>query len=198
VLSSGARGLVTLILILGVLVAIGEGVATSSLQTASTNPQITFGSGNGQGSGGGSGSASGGSSTGTGSGGATPVSKQAALNRTEAQFHTLEKAVTAYSRAEGSCPIGGLGCVTRVDKRVARAFAAMAAGQRAIAMPTPAAQTASQAMIKDLHKGNRIFHSLATASSDTQYIQRSEKVKLPAFLSGLATDYSRLVLALDD
>ena len=88
-------------------------------------------------------------------------------------------------------------CVTRADKRVAKAFATMASGQRAMTMPTPAAQNASTALIKVLHKGNRIFHSLATATSDTQYIQRSEKVKLPSFLAGLSTDYSQLIIALD-
>ena len=87
--------------------------------------------------------------------------------------------------------------MTKADKKVAKAFAAMAAGQRAMTMPTPQAQAASKALIKDLHKGNRIFHSLGTASSDTQYIQRSENTKLPAFLTNLSKDYSQLIVAID-
>jgi uncharacterized membrane protein YgcG len=200
VLSPGARKLVTLFLVLGVLVAIVVGATTSSLQTTSSHPQSTFGGGTGSAGGTGSGNGgpgSGGSSTGTGGAGGTPLSRQAALNRTQGQFHTLENAVSAYSTAEGSCGTGDLGCVTRADKKVAKAFAAMAAGQRAMTMPTPGAQAASKALIKVLHKGNRIFHSLGTASSDTQYIQRSEKIKLQTFLGSLGKDYSNLIVAID-
>ncbi|MEP7022514.1 MAG: DUF4389 domain-containing protein [Actinomycetota bacterium] len=193
VLSQGARKLVTFFLVIGVVVAIAAAVIVSVAGQTRTSGSVSFGLGTSPSSDGGSGSSSGG---GSGSGGGSVATKQSAIDQTEGAFRKLEKAVTTFASSEAKCSPGDLTCVTAADHKVAKAFTAMAATERSINMPTPASQQAAAALIKVLHHGNRIFHRLATATSSSQYLDRSGKVKLPTFLSKLSTTYAHLILAL--
>jgi hypothetical protein len=197
VLSDGAKRLVALFIGLGPLVIVGVAilaVAVSSATQTSVNQSLdslgqpTVSQGTGAGSGNGSGS--------NGSGG-TQVTKDVAFHRTETAFEKLGRAMSAYASAEGACASGDLTCVTKGALGAQKAFAAMAGTMRSMSMPTAESRAASAAFLRDLHQGHTFFHSLSSATTASQYLDRAARFPLTGFTKRLSTDYGKLIVAIE-
>jgi hypothetical protein len=195
VLSDGAKKLVALFIGLGPLVIIGVAilaVAVSSTTQTSVNQSLdslgqpTASQGTGTNSGNGSGVT-----------GGTPVTKDQAFHRTQAAFGKLGKSMTAYASAEGACAPGDLTCVTKGALGAQKAFAAMADTMRSMTMPTAQSRAASARFIQDLHQGHTFFHSLSSATTATQYLDRTAAFPLTTFTKRLSTDYGKLIVAIE-
>ncbi len=78
-----------------------------------------------------------------------------------------------------------------------KGFAAMAASLRAMSMPSAASRAASATFIQDLHQGHTFFHGLSSATTATQYLDRTAKFPLPSYLSKLSKDYGKLIVAIE-
>jgi len=63
-------------------------------------------------------------------------------------------------------------------------------------MPTAASRQASAALVRDLSRGRSIFRRLASSASAAQYLQRTQRAGLQAFLQKMSKDYAHVVLAL--
>jgi hypothetical protein len=199
VLSDGAKKLVALFIGLGPLAAVGVAVLAlvfGAFAKSNVNESLPFGQPTvSQGSGNDSGNGSG--SNGSGGTGGTQVTKEQGLNRTQSAFHKFSDAMTKYARAEATCGSGDLSCVTNGALGAQKAFAAMADRLRSMAMPTAESRAASATFIQDLHKGHRFFHGLSSATSATQYLDRTAKFPLPTYLSKLSKDYGHLIVSLE-
>jgi hypothetical protein len=200
VLSDGAKKLVALFIGLGPLAAIGIAVlalAVSSVAKTSVDQNLgslgqpTASQGTGADSGNGSGS------NGSGGTGGTHVTREQALHKTQAAFHKFSNAMTAYARAEATCSSGDLTCVTKGALGAQKGFAAMADSLRAMSMPSAASRAANATFIQDLHKGHTFFHGLSSATTATQYLNRTSAFPLPTYLSKLSKDYGHLIVAIE-
>jgi hypothetical protein len=196
VLSDGAKKLVALFIGLGPLVIIGVAilaVAVSSTTQTSVNqsldslgqPTASQGTGAGE-----NGSGSNGS-------GGTHVTREQALHKTQAAFHKFSNTMTTFAHAEAACGSGDLSCVTKGALGAQKAFAAMADSLRGMSMPSAASRTASARFIQDLHQGHTFFHGLSSATTATQYLDRTSAFPLPAYLSRLSKDYGKLIVAIE-
>jgi hypothetical protein len=197
VLSDGAKKLVALFIGLGPLAAIGIAVlalavssatSTSVDQSLNSLGQPTASSGTGTDSGNGSGT--------NGSGG-PPLTRDQALRQTQAAFHKFSNAMSTYAKAEATCGSGDLTCVTKGALGAQKAFAAMADSLRAMSMPSAASRAANVKFIQDLHQGHTFFHGLSSATTATQYLDRTAKFPLPSYLSKLSKDYGHLIVAIE-
>jgi hypothetical protein len=200
VLSDGAKKLVALFIGLGPVVIIGVAVlalAVSSATQTSVNrsldslgqPTVSQGTGNGSDNGSGS--------NGSGGTGATPLTREQALHKTQAAFHKFSNAMSTYAKAEAGCASGDLTCVTKGALGAQKAFAAMADSLRAMSMPSAASRAANVKFIKDLHQGHTFFHGLSSATTATQYLDRTSAFPLPTYLSKLSKDYGKLIVAIE-
>ena len=167
----------------GLEVPITRGASERSLRSILAAPMHTRRrSGNGSGS--------------NGSGG-TPLTRPQALHQTQAAFHKFSDAMTAFAKAEAGCGSGDLTCVTKGALGAQKGFAAMADSLRAMSMPSAASRAANAKFIQDLHKGHTFFHSLSSATTATQYLDRTSAFPLPTYLSKLSKDYGHLIVAIE-
>jgi hypothetical protein len=187
VLSSTARNLVGLFCGLGVAAIAGGVVLALVAGTVSTSSSHVSGLGSAPVAQPASGSTSGGS----------PVSRAQALSRTSASYRKLGTALSSYAQTESTCPVGGLACVIKGDKKVMRAFARTAATQRSITMPTAGSKQANLAFIGQLHRGHTIFRSLSEATSAQQYLVRSNAAHIQDYVQRLTRTETKLLSTLE-